>query len=339
MSQRLTPATTKILVSEDSTFVLDKLSQALTERGFQVRSAEKGPEALAMAKQWKPHFILYDLMKVDLPGPAFLKALKAEDLLGDDRSRVFMMSSHNSTFNVKECLKLGASDYLVKPVKPDDLMGRLVLHMQPKRHVAETKAGDTSDSGNALHYMHLTELLLRESLKLAPQPEVLFNLVGMLSLALGAVRVSIVEAALEKNAGTVRASSDKRDIDGLNLDLVKYPEVVFVIRSEKTLALDNLKGDATMAAVAEQTKSISFNAMIVCPIRFGGEIWGVLSARLPDTKTTLSDFEIRFAQLTAHVAANVVARHLAAKSAVPASSAPAAPATPAAAPAVPPKAS
>lgn len=318
ITARLTPATTRILLTEDSTFVADKLNEALIDRGFNVKVAKTGNEALAIAKNWKPHFILYDLMMPDVPGPAMLKQLKADDLLGDDKSRVFMMSAHNSTANVKECLKLGASDYLVKPVRPEDLMGRLVLHMQTKRTVAETRAGDTSVQGNALHYMHLTELLLRESLKTASQADVLYNLVGMLSLALGAVRVSVVQADLEKGQGTVRASSDKKDIDGLVLDLVKYPEIVFVLRSEKTLALDNLKGDQTMAAVAQQTKSISFNAMIVCPVRFGGETWGVVSVRLPDTKTTLSDFEIRFAQLTTHVGANVVLRHRLMAAAAPA---------------------
>ena len=307
------PSETRILLAEDTQFVSDKLRDSLVERGFQVQVADSGTQAVDIVRDWRPHFVLYDMVMPDLVGPAFLKKLKSENLLADDkdfsdRSHVFVMSSHNSSGNVKECLKAGASDYLVKPVKIEDLVSRLVLHMQIKRQLKELRAGDETDSGRALHYMHLTELLLRESLKMAPSATSLYNLVGMLSLATEAVRVSVIEAKLGAEQGVVRASSDKKDIDGLKLDLIKYPEVVFVLRSEKTLALDNLKGDATMKSIAAQTKSISFNAMIVCPIRFGGEVWGVVSVRLADSKTTLSDFEIRFAQLTTHVAANVIAR-------------------------------
>jgi len=310
LSQRLHPSNTRILITEENGLVADKLVAALEERGFVTKAATTGAETLAICSQWKPHFVLYDLLISDLNGPLLLKELKQQDLLGDDKTRVFMMSAHNTAHNVKESLKFGANDYLVKPVKIEDLLSRLVLHMQPKRQLSEAKAGDTSISGTAIHYMHLTELLLREGLKLHPLPETLYRLTGMLSLALGAVRVSIVEADLTKEQGVVRGSSDKRDIDGLKLDLGKYPEIIFVLRSEKTLALDNLKNDPTMAVVAEQTKSIQFNAIIVCPIRFAGQTWGVLSARLPESKQTLSDFEIRFAQLTAHVAANSIVRGL-----------------------------
>jgi GAF domain-containing protein len=219
-----------------------------------------------------------------------------------------MMSAHNSTANVKECLRHGSSDYLVKPVNPDDLVNRLVLHMQKKRQIREASSNETTESGIALHYMHLTDLLMREGLKLAPAPTAIYNILGMLGLATGAVRVSAVEADATFTQATVRGSNDKKDIDGFVIDLVKYPEIVFVLRSKKLLALDNLKNDPTMAAIATQTKSISFNAMVVCPICLGGEVWGALSVRLPETKTSLSDFEIRFAQLTAHVIGSIVAR-------------------------------
>lgn len=313
MSTPLHPSQTRIVVADETQFVSDKLRDSLIERGFQVRTVTSGAEALEIVRDWPPHFVLYDMVMSDLMGPAFLKKLKAENLLADDkisegRSRVFMMSSHNSTANVKECLKAGANDYLVKPINTEDLIKRLVLHLQTKRQITESKAGDMSDSGQALHFMHLTELLLRESLKLSPAPQALYNLVGMLGLTTEAVRVSVIEAKLGSNEGIVRASNDKKDIDGLKLDLSKYPEVNFVLRSEKTLALDNLKNEASMQEMASTTKSISFNAMLVCPIRLGGEMWGVVSVRLPDSKKALSDFEIRFAQLTTHVIGNVVAR-------------------------------
>ena len=307
------PSETRLLLAEETQFVSDKLRDLLVARGFQVRTASTGAQAFETVRDWRPQFVLYDMVMTDLVGPAFLKKLKTENLLADEkhvdgRTRVFVMSSHNSMANVTECLGSGASDYLVKPIKADDLVSRIVLHLQEKRQLTELQIADTTDAGRALRYMHMTELLLRESLKMAPVPQTLYNLVGMLGLATEAVRVSVIEARLGAEQGIVRASSDKKDIDGLKLDLGKYPEVNFVLRSEKTLALDNLKDDPTMATISSQTKSISFNAMLICPIKFGAEMSGVVSVRLPDSKKALSDFDIRFAQLTTHVVAHVLAR-------------------------------
>ena len=305
------PSETRILLADETQFVSDKLRDALIERGFQVKLAVSGVEACTIMRDWRPHFALYDMVMPDLMGPQFLKRVKDQLADGrnvDGRTRVFMMSSHNSTANVKECLKMGACDYLVKPVKLDALITRLVLHLQEKRQASELRSGDLTDADRALRYMHMTDLLLRESLKAAPSSTLLHNLVGMLGLATDAVRVSIIEGQSGAEHGVVRASSDKKDIDGLKIELAKYPEVLFVLNSEKTLAIDNLREDAQMATVADQTKSISFNAMIVCPIRVRNEIWGVVSVRLSDAQKALSDFDIRFAQLTTHVVAHVVAR-------------------------------
>lgn len=309
MAEALYPTTTRVLVTDDSAFVADKICEALAVHGFQIARADSGAQTLTTIKSWSPHFVIYDLGMKDINGPMLLKKMKAEGLLESDSVRVFMTSAHNSAQNVKDCLRSGASDYLVKPVKPDDIVSRLILHMQKKRQIAETAMKDGSAQSVALHYLHLTELLMRESLKLDAPETSLYHIVGMLSLAVGAVRVSVIQAQLAEEQGNVRASNDKKDIDGLRLDMLKYPEVTFALRSEKTLALDNLKADPTMANILKSTKSIQFNAMIVCPIRIGSEIWGVLSARLPDTKTQLTDFEIRFTQLAANVVGSVLARH------------------------------
>ena len=308
MSERLHPSTTRVLITDDSPLVAEKLAEFLRGHGFQAKFVTSGSETLKVCKDWKPHFVAYDFLMPEMNGPMFLRNLRQEGLVGEGKIRVFMMSAHNSATNVRESLRQGAADYLVKPLKPDDLLGRLVLHMQPKREVKQVAASDNSTSALALKYLHLTELLLRESLKPQPTPLALHNLMGMIALTVGAVRVSTIQCDLDAQKGTVRGANDKRDIDGFSIDLQKYPEIAFVLQSEKILALDNLKGDPTMAAVAALTKSISFNAMIVVPIRFGSETWGVVSARLPDTKTSLSDFDIRFMQLAGNVVGQIIAR-------------------------------
>jgi GAF domain-containing protein len=158
----------------------------------------------------------------------------------------------------------------------------------------------------AQYYLYLTDLLLREALKGEESLSCLHNLTGMLGMSLKAVRVSIVRCDLETRRGFVMASNDKRSIGGLAINLVKYPEMIYVLREGKTLAVDNLAGDPTLYFVTQQHKEISFNSMLVCPVQIAGQNWGVLSVRMPEVKKQLHDFEIRFAQLVAHVAALIV---------------------------------
>jgi GAF domain-containing protein len=106
----------------------------------------------------------------------------------------------------------------------------------------------------------------------------------------------------------VIASSDKRDIAQLEINLGKYPEVMYVLRSEKLLALDNLATDPTMRFVTAKDKSIIFNSMLVAPIRIGTQVWGVFSIRMGTIKERLSEQEIRFAQMAGNIAGLVAAR-------------------------------
>jgi transcriptional regulator with GAF, ATPase, and Fis domain len=63
-----------------------------------------------------------------------------------------------------------------------------------------------------------------------------------------------------------------------------------------------------MHFVTRKDKQISFNSMIVAPIRIGNEVWGTLSIRMPESKKRLQEHEIRFAQLVANVAGMVILR-------------------------------
>ncbi|MDX9731824.1 MAG: response regulator, partial [Bdellovibrionales bacterium] len=74
------PFTTRILIAESSQFLVEKLRNSLREHGFQVQAVESGAAALEATREWKPHFVLYDMVMQDLSGPNFLKNLQTEDL-------------------------------------------------------------------------------------------------------------------------------------------------------------------------------------------------------------------------------------------------------------------
>jgi CheY-like chemotaxis protein len=323
----------RILIADEEAILRERLVEYLESRGFTVRIAKTGPEAKA-AMAWKPHFVLYDLMLRELNALSFLKQCKGLGLIGEGKSHVFVMSRHNNPQNVADCLRAGASDFITKPVNPPELLTRLVLYLQKKREIqdlfaknlnaehfdatlpAEAKGGHGDEPGDAenaefaraQYFIYLTDLLLREGLKGEAVDDCLFKICKMISLALKAVRVSIVKCDINARRGEVLASNDNKEINNLKLDLGRYPEIMFVLRSEKILALDNLVTDESMHFVAQQEKEISFNSIVVSPIRIGGANWGVMSIRLPDTKKALHEHEIRFAQLAANIAGLIIMR-------------------------------
>lgn len=290
----------RILVADDETLLSERMIIFLTEKGFECRYVKGGTQIANILATWMPDFIIYDLMLPDLNGLEFLRQLRQANLLGNDKIKVFITSTHNVGSNVKECLKLGASDYLIKPIKHQDLFMRLVLHMQSKKEIVDPKQG-TAEIENAQYYLHLVDLLLRESLKPGSAEELLHRLTVMVGMSMKAVRVSMVECDPDARSGWVVASSDNSKINRLKLDLFKYPEILYVLRNEKMLALDNLAADPTMHFVTRQNKEITFNSMIVAPIKISGHYWGVLSIKMADSKQQVNEFEMRYAQLAAHV--------------------------------------
>lgn len=290
----------RILIADDETLLSERMIIFLNEKGFECKYVKAGLHIANILPSWMPDFIIYDLMLPDLNGLEFLRQLRQANLLGNDKIKVFITSTHNVTSNVKECLKLGASDYLAKPLKHQDLFMRIVLHMQSKKEINDVKAG-TQEIENAQYYLHLVDLLLREALKPGNLDDLLHKLTVMIGMSMKAIRVSLVECDQDARTGWVHASSDNSKINRLKLDLFKYPEILYVLRNEKMLALDNLATDPTMHFVTRQNKEITFNSMIVAPIKISGAHWGVLSIKMADSKQQVNEFEMRYAQLAAHV--------------------------------------
>lgn len=298
----------RILIADDDTLLAERLVDFLSNNGFYTRFARNGLEAKNMLLTWKPDYILIDLFLAEVNALQFLKHLGPTQI-GADKIKVIVLSGHSHEANVRECLRAGAIDYLVKPFKYIDLLSRLVLHTQKKRTLEDVDAQAPKSEPDAKYFLHLTDLILREAQKNLQIEETLHNLTRMVAMALKAVRVSIVQCDGENRSGHVLASSDLRQIRQLSLDLNKYPEILYTLNSKKLLALDNLATDPTMSFVTRQNKSIQFNSMIVAPIHIRqNETWGVLSARMSDSKKSLSDAEIRFVQLVAHTVGLTLAK-------------------------------
>ena len=108
---------------DDELIVRDSLKEWLeVEGGFRVSMAESGPEALERIKADACQLMLLDIkMPGGIDGIEALREMKKIQPLAE----VILLTGHASVETSIEGMKLGAFDYLLKPIKLEDLMVKL----------------------------------------------------------------------------------------------------------------------------------------------------------------------------------------------------------------------
>ncbi|MDP2932241.1 MAG: response regulator [Chloroflexota bacterium] len=102
---------------DDEPIVRESLKDWLEDAGYQVATAETGEEALEMVAKQEFGVVVLD---VRLPGKTGITILKELKTVKPGLKSI-VITAYPSTELAVEALKLGAVDYLVKPVAPDDL--------------------------------------------------------------------------------------------------------------------------------------------------------------------------------------------------------------------------
>ena len=103
----------RILVVDDEPDIRRLVSEILEDEGYSVAMAENASTARQLKESTKPHLILLDIWMPDTDGITLLKEWVAEDAL---LCPVVMMSGHGSVEAAVEATRLGAYDFLEKPL-------------------------------------------------------------------------------------------------------------------------------------------------------------------------------------------------------------------------------
>lgn len=113
----------KILVVDDSKTELHHLSDVLGKRGYTVRTAENGEEAMRRLEEEKPHLILMDVVMPGQNGFQLTRAITRDPRFAD--VPVIMCTSKNQETDKVWGMRQGARDYIVKPVNADELIAKI----------------------------------------------------------------------------------------------------------------------------------------------------------------------------------------------------------------------
>ena len=112
-----------ILLVDDSKTELHHLSSLLSQRGYAVRTAEGGDEALRQIAAAKPDLILMDVVMPGTNGFQLTRTITRDPRYAD--IPVIMCTSKGQETDRVWGLRQGARDYVVKPVDAEQLMAKI----------------------------------------------------------------------------------------------------------------------------------------------------------------------------------------------------------------------
>ncbi|MBI5238435.1 MAG: response regulator [Deltaproteobacteria bacterium] len=111
----------KVLLVDDEEDFVSTLAERLRMRGIQARTSGNGEEALRSIAADPPHVVVLDVMMPGMSGLDVLRKIKA-DFPGIE---VILLTGIGSTREGVEGMRLGALDYLMKPLQIEELIEKL----------------------------------------------------------------------------------------------------------------------------------------------------------------------------------------------------------------------
>lgn len=141
----------RLLVVDDDEMFRHVLHRAMTRRNFEVLVAHDGAEALELAHHYRPAFATLDLKLENESGLKLLPELL--ELVPN--CRVVVLTGYSSIATAVEAIKLGAVNYLCKPVDADEVLAAL----SREEGDPEAEVADTPPSINRLTWEHIQKVL------------------------------------------------------------------------------------------------------------------------------------------------------------------------------------
>ncbi len=127
-----------VLIVDDEESILDTLSGILEDEGYEVITASSAESALAQFREFSPEVVLLDVWLPGMDGIEILKRIKE----GNNFASVIMISGHSNIDTAVNAIKLGAYDFLEKPLSLEKvliLVKRALERQELERRVGEER--------------------------------------------------------------------------------------------------------------------------------------------------------------------------------------------------------
>ncbi len=118
-------STQTVMVVEDDQIISSLLRHMLARRGFEVHLAMDGRQATQMVEELAvpPGLVMLDVMLPFVDGFDLITLMRSKNAWKD--VPIIMLTSKAQEQNIVRALDAGATDYVVKPFQPEELMARV----------------------------------------------------------------------------------------------------------------------------------------------------------------------------------------------------------------------
>jgi len=113
----------KILIIEDDPSALRLIGYTLEKKGYQIITASDGLEGLRKAREEHPDLIILDVMLPGLDGYEVCHQLRQKPETATLPILMISAKAHQDDKDI--ALRVGADDYLTKPVEPSTIVARV----------------------------------------------------------------------------------------------------------------------------------------------------------------------------------------------------------------------
>lgn len=216
--------------------------------------------------------------------------------------KVIVITKQVQKANIQNTLKAGANDFVADPVEDENLHQRIFYHLTPKRVIESFGADGAILSKEAWPFLNLL-LESTETLSRTQSPNIsttFFSILGNIARLLGSNRTSMMIVDEENDTGVVIASSDDPKFCDYPVVLNKYPEVLDVMHSGNFVLIDDVSKNQLTQAIHDNVRSIAIGSIMVFPVRYAGEVVGVLTIRRPKATDLPSMDHLRVLQCLAN---------------------------------------
>jgi len=109
--------TPRILIIDDEERMCWALKRAFNHKGYQVVTTTSGLQGIDLAKETEPALVILDLKMPDIDGIEVLKGIKKIN----PQIPVIMITAHGTIETAIEAMKIGATDYIIKPFELEEI--------------------------------------------------------------------------------------------------------------------------------------------------------------------------------------------------------------------------
>jgi class 3 adenylate cyclase len=219
----------RLLVVDDNEMNRDILSRRLRKKKYTVDVAEDGAEALKMIEENPYHLILLDIMMPGIDGLEVLEQVREKHTMAE--LPVIMVTAKDSSEDVVNALKLGANDYVTKPIDFPVALARTRTHLALKKMQLDLEA--RNEFIRTIFGRYLTDEVVNSILE---SPE---------GLAFGGEKrkVTILMSDLRGFSAVSERLPPEKVVTMLNVYLGKMAEIITKYQG----TIDEFIGDAVLA--------------------------------------------------------------------------------------------